>query len=182
MGIMRKCPSCSRLLLISSFKYWGRKRYSIHCKTCLRGKWSKRKRIKRGKGIIHESERDKRIKKLRNRGLSLVEIGKMFGLSRQRIHQIIGHEELVYIIKCNEFYKIGFTCDPHRRIQEFKNANPYPIEVIVTTPICDAGKAEGEIHALFKIKNHQGEWFKGLTKKDIQIIKRYLEEKKNCSF
>jgi hypothetical protein len=67
---------------------------------------------------------------------------------------------IVYVVKCNEFYKIGSTSDLRRRLIALQTGNPYPITLIHSYEI--PVSAETSFHNLLtKIGCHErGEWFK----------------------
>jgi hypothetical protein len=80
----------------------------------------------------------------------------------------------VYIIKCNEYYKIGHSVNFAQRLDNFKNANPYPIEVVMFLITDYYREMEGQIHQLLDEKRVYREWFL-LDDKDILYIVKFLE-------
>lgn len=67
-------------------------------------------------------------------------------------------EGYVYLIKCADKYKIGYTKDIDRRFKEL-DTRPFPCELIayVDSPI--AFPVEQKIHELLKEKRVVGEWY-----------------------
>jgi len=67
----------------------------------------------------------------------------------------------IYILKCNNFYKIGIASNVKERIRQLQTGNPYPIEVKNVFEVEEKwiGKFEQRLHNFAKDMNIQGEWF-----------------------
>jgi hypothetical protein len=76
----------------------------------------------------------------------------------------------VYVIKCNEFYKIGMSDNPKRRLMELNTATPYTITLVKVIPSDRASELEYELHKEFEGCRIKGEWFR-LSKFDLVYIK-----------
>ncbi len=83
--------------------------------------------------------------------------------------------EGIYIIKTNEFYKIGRTNNIKRRIKELESLNPFDVELILYQKKLYSRTVEAFLHAEFRDKNIKGEWFK-LSELDLMLIKSKLEQ------
>jgi len=84
----------------------------------------------------------------------------------------------VYILKCNEFYKIWHTQDTitlYERIRQIQTWNPYEIKKIHTIETKDRFKLEQKLHKKFKHKHIRWEWFE-LIDCDIEDILNYKSE------
>ena len=81
----------------------------------------------------------------------------------------------LYIIKCNEFYKIGISYEPYCRIDNMQTSNPFKLELIFKKQFNNVLKIEKELHKLFINKREIGEWFK-LSEKDLLKIDRLLTQ------
>jgi len=81
----------------------------------------------------------------------------------------------IYIIKTNEFYKIGITNNIKRRIKEIEALNPFKIELILYKKLLYSKTVEAFLHAEFRDKNIKGEWF-NLSELDLMFIKSKLEQ------
>lgn len=81
----------------------------------------------------------------------------------------------IYVVKCGEFHKIGYTNGPvEKRIESMKNGNPYDIEIVLQ--FTGVKYMEGELHRTFLSKKHRFEWFR-LDHEDIEWIRaNYIEE------
>lgn len=66
----------------------------------------------------------------------------------------------VYLIQCNEFYKIGIASDMARRLAELQIGNPYPLKVVAYFRFDNPGAIESRLHLRFHRNAHGGEWFK----------------------
>jgi predicted GIY-YIG superfamily endonuclease len=72
----------------------------------------------------------------------------------------------VYLIKCNEFYKIGVATDVQTRLAALQTGNPFRIDVVISYEFPTANAVEAALHQKFKAKQKNLEWF-NLTEKDI---------------
>lgn len=86
-------------------------------------------------------------------------------------------EGYIYVIKSNEYYKIGRTLNPKQRIKKYITENPEKVKVILCKKVKDYIKTERSLHWIFGHKNYNREWF-NLDKKDIKILKDYVERKR----
>ena len=77
--------------------------------------------------------------------------------------------KFLYLIKCNEFYKIGSTNNLQTRLTELQTGNPYPLEIDVFWESYSAGSLETCLHNTFSGKRVIGEWFV-LDRSDIDKI------------
>lgn len=65
----------------------------------------------------------------------------------------------LYLLRCNEFYKIGIASNMNSRLNSLQCGNPYNIEIITAKRIKDAREIEQALHEkLFEFK-HKREWF-----------------------
>jgi hypothetical protein len=77
---------------------------------------------------------------------------------------------VIYLAKCGEFYKIGFTkVDAKSRVAGMLTGNPYDIELVDTWP--GSWQDEQALHEKFHFRKHRGEWFK-LTEDDLAVLRR----------
>ena len=75
----------------------------------------------------------------------------------------------VYLIKANNFYKIGATSNVKRRISEISTSIPFEISIITTITTDDMYKLEASLHDRFSEKRVNGEWFI-LEQSDVDYI------------
>lgn len=78
----------------------------------------------------------------------------------------------LYVMKTDkEYYKIGVTNNPdvNVRLRQIRTANPTKVEVIFFEERPNAQKAERFLHKEFDKNRVQGEWFKGITLRDIRV-------------
>jgi hypothetical protein len=84
---------------------------------------------------------------------------------------MIGMPNYVYLLRCHEYYKIGYTDDVQARIRSLQTGNPYPLVL----HRCYAFEFKGVIlieqhlHAKFRTKRGVGEWFKLSIKQIAQF-------------
>jgi hypothetical protein len=76
----------------------------------------------------------------------------------------------VFIIRCNDRVKIGFTDNLPGRLRVLKTACPYPIDIILTFE--GDRKLEYFLHTLFADQRRHGEWFEeiGLLKDTLACV------------
>lgn len=80
---------------------------------------------------------------------------------------------LVYIVQCENAFKIGFTGGSLKdRVRSMTTGNPFPIKPILTINFnthSEALTVEKLLHAKYKRKSLQGEWF-SLSLSDVSDI------------
>jgi len=81
----------------------------------------------------------------------------------------------LYLIECNNYYKIGITQNIEQRLLQFKTFIPMDVELIFKEKFnyIYKSKIERELHKEFKHKHYKGEWY-NLNKRDIDKIKQRL--------
>jgi hypothetical protein len=67
--------------------------------------------------------------------------------------------ENLYLIKCNEFFKIGIANDLQSRLASLQTGNPYPLVVEACFEFPNAGVIEKALHQVFSGVRTLGEWF-----------------------
>src|SRR5688572_21843324 len=75
----------------------------------------------------------------------------------------------VYVLKCGEFYKIGFSKKPYRRARKLRTASPYPIEVVYTLKTPHYKMVERTLHRHFDSKRIDREWFM-VENEDLEYV------------
>jgi hypothetical protein len=65
----------------------------------------------------------------------------------------------LYIIKCQDFHKIGVANDVESRLAQLSTGNPYPLEVQTIYEFENAEPVERAIHQRYKSVRQRGEWF-----------------------
>jgi hypothetical protein len=81
----------------------------------------------------------------------------------------------VYLLKEEEYYKIGHTTNFAIRISSIRTANPREVEIITfieTVNRAQAQRLETALHKFFALKRVRGEWFE-LCSDDIQFFKDF---------
>lgn len=63
----------------------------------------------------------------------------------------------VYLVKCQDFVKIGVSYDAKKRFEEIQSANPFTLELIAF--IRGNHSMERQIHQMFDKFRVHGEWF-----------------------
>lgn len=101
-------------------------------------------------------------------------------LAKQRMSEPTYNWSYIYLVRCNEFYKIGYAYDVDSRFDSFKSSNPYEVSLEFALKVSNAKELERKLHRQYQEKRHKREWFK-LNYEDILEIKRFCEEydKKN---
>lgn len=80
--------------------------------------------------------------------------------------------QYLYLIKCQQFYKIGIANDVENRLAQLSTGNPYPLVVEIIYEFENAEAVERVLHMRYKEKRERGEWFTLSydDKKDIHTI------------
>lgn len=76
----------------------------------------------------------------------------------------------VYLVECNDFYKIGYSVNVENRIKSMQSGSPNTITLIHTIFTNDMRGLEKELHRKFAKKRALQEWFI-LSFEDIDYIK-----------
>lgn len=72
----------------------------------------------------------------------------------------VEEEGELYLIRCEGLYKIGITNNFERRFPRYVTENPFPLEVIFTSPSSGYKAIERNLKKAFKAKCVRGEWFR----------------------
>ncbi len=65
----------------------------------------------------------------------------------------------VYVMRCNEFYKIGISKNPTKRLEQISPLMPYKIELIHTIATENMKELESFLHEQLAHCRVNGEWF-----------------------
>ena len=65
----------------------------------------------------------------------------------------------IYLIKCNEYYKIGRAKNVRDRFFGLQSSNPHELHVIDAWNVENAEELEMSLHLNFQNKSVRGEWF-----------------------
>lgn len=81
---------------------------------------------------------------------------------------------IIYIVRCNDFYKIGRTSNLSGlggRLSSFNTGNPYKITLIIAAETEEVERIEQSLHDFADNGKHEkkGEWFK-LCKESLDYI------------
>lgn len=67
--------------------------------------------------------------------------------------------QYLYLIKCQQFYKIGIANDVQSRLAQLSTGNPHELKVLAFYGYENAELVERVIHQKFANKRVRGEWF-----------------------
>lgn len=67
--------------------------------------------------------------------------------------------QYLYLIKCQQFYKIGVANDVQSRLAQLSTGNPFKLEVLAVYGFANAEFVERAIHQRFANERKRGEWF-----------------------
>lgn len=79
--------------------------------------------------------------------------------------------QYLYIIQCQQYYKIGVANDVESRLAQLSTGNPFPLEVKVIYEFENAEIVERAIHQKLKDKRIRGEWFELSYDETIELHK-----------
>jgi len=75
----------------------------------------------------------------------------------------------VYLIKCLDMYKIGWSHNPQKRLESLQIGSPYKMQLLWEDTIPNYLQIEKGLHWKFEDKWIRGEWFK-LDAQDVNFI------------
>ena len=75
----------------------------------------------------------------------------------------------IYVLQCQEFYKIGIADDIKKRMASLQTGNPIKLRLILCQRHSDYKTMERWYHQKFRAKQIQGEWFK-LSDDDVEWL------------
>lgn len=84
-----------------------------------------------------------------------------------------GPDETVYIVRCGDFAKIGYTRGTvESRMASFVSGSPHDFEILARIP--GGYKLEVRLHKIFSAQHHRGEWFRlaGALEEFVHIVPR----------
>jgi len=67
--------------------------------------------------------------------------------------------QYLYLIKCQQFYKIGIANDVQSRLAQLSTGNPFELEVLAVYGYDNAEIVERALHQAFANNRKRGEWF-----------------------
>jgi hypothetical protein len=66
----------------------------------------------------------------------------------------------VYVMRCEQFVKIGIAADPKQRVKMLQVGNPFPIKLLYQMWSMNARRDERLLHRALKPHRERGEWFR----------------------
>lgn len=80
----------------------------------------------------------------------------------------------IYIIRCEQYHKIGIAKDPRQRAKGIQTDNPFKIHLVKSRYIVSCRMNERYIHDLLFDKNVRGEWFL-LNDGEVKILESMID-------
>jgi hypothetical protein len=74
--------------------------------------------------------------------------------------------QFLYLVKCQQYHKIGIANDMRNRLAQLSTGNPFDLEVMALYGFDNAAPVEAAIHQRFSKIRRRGEWFE-MGEKDI---------------
>lgn len=81
----------------------------------------------------------------------------------------------VYVMKCEDFYKIGIASRLDDRLNQIQTGNPFQVSIVFGLKHKKADEIETKLHEIFLTKRVKREWF-ALEAKDLDFIREYIEK------
>lgn len=85
----------------------------------------------------------------------------------------------VYLLRTNEFYKIGITNNLNKRVKQLQTGNSEKIELISFYESEYANKIEKSLHNKYSYVKKEGEWFTLSVLDEIEFINECRRIEKN---
>jgi hypothetical protein len=77
--------------------------------------------------------------------------------------------QYIYLIRCQNFYKIGVANDVQSRLAQLSTGNPFPLELMAAFGFENANAVETVFHQKFACRWQRGEWF-SLNPPELEIF------------
>jgi hypothetical protein len=81
--------------------------------------------------------------------------------------------QYLYLIKCQQYYKIGVANDVQSRLAQLSTGNPFELEPLTVSGFDNASAVETVLHQRFAAKRQRGEWF-SLNSDDVATIDKII--------
>jgi hypothetical protein len=81
--------------------------------------------------------------------------------------------QYLYLIKCQQYYKIGVANDVQSRLAQLSTGNPFELEPLTVSSFNNASVVEAALHQCFASKRTRGEWF-ALTQDDLATFDKIV--------
>lgn len=65
----------------------------------------------------------------------------------------------IYLLKCDNKYKIGISKQPFKRVKQLQTGNSAPIKIVHTYESKLSSKIETTLHNIYQMNRKIGEWF-----------------------
>jgi len=94
----------------------------------------------------------------------------------QRKGRTAAHRKIptVYVMRCEQFIKIGWTTNVSLRLKHLSTSNPFPITLLGQAE-ADRG-CEMELHEMFREFRSTGEWFE-LPEGELEALKQWIVQR-----
>jgi hypothetical protein len=79
----------------------------------------------------------------------------------------------VYVIRCFDYYKIGYSFNIESRIENMRTNNPFPLKVVYVAQTPQYKELEKALHSQFAYRRVYREWFK-LEPEDEEKIEEFM--------
>lgn len=85
--------------------------------------------------------------------------------------------DYIYLIRVNEYIKIGYSNNINGRLRQIQTDSPYEVELVLSIKVDNGRNIEKYLHSYFKAKRVRGEWFElnnDEVKEVYNIIHTYI--------
>ena len=77
----------------------------------------------------------------------------------------------LYLIVCQNLYKIGVASDVFNRLAALQTGNPFPLRIAECYEFSNSEVIEKALHQKFSNRRKRGEWF-DLSQKDLLVLEK----------
>jgi hypothetical protein len=91
----------------------------------------------------------------------------------KNLDRSFSRKSFIYLIRCNEFVKIGIADKPKKRLMGLQCASPYRLTLEHTWPTDNALTDERALHQLLDGKRHLNEWFRLSVDESSSLIAKH---------
>ena len=124
---------------------------------------------------------------IQGKGFKVPAVGQVCGLNRQALavmcynKRVSNKAKMLYLITDGEYYKLGYSVDPNKRLKALQTAHPKPLRLLA---VSEGGYAdEAYYHSQLEATKQNGEWF-SLSHDLLKLVSSWAlpmpERARNC--
>lgn len=93
--------------------------------------------------------------------------------TQKEMLEAVKRAPVTYMLRCEDWYKIGFTHNLESRVEAMRTGNPFPIHLVYAIQTERYKELEESLHFFFTERDRYREWFK-LLPEDEERFERFV--------